>query len=73
MMAAIRPLSPAGDIQHRAATGGTGDAVGLGGDQALVVDGQQREGLDELGLDGLGPDDDHGLTGETPGFPSGMA
>ena len=64
----IRPLRPAGaELQHRAATGGTGDAVGLGGDQALMVDGQQREGLDELGLDGLGPDDDHGLTGKHRG------
>ena len=32
-----------------------------------MVDGQQREGLDELGLDGLGPDDDHGLTGKHRG------
>ena len=40
----LRALRPAGaELQHRAATGGTGDAVGLGGDQALVV--MHRDGL----------------------------
>ena len=48
----VRALCPAGaKLQHRAAVGGPADAVGLGGDQALVVDGQQRERLDQLGLD----------------------
>ena len=61
-------LGPAGaELQHGAAPGGPDDAVGLGGDEALVVDGQQQEGLQQLGLDGGGPDGEDGLVGEHRG------
>ena len=39
-------------FQHRPALGRARDAVGLGGDQALVVERQQQERLDELRLNG---------------------
>ena len=43
----VGALGPAGaELQHRAALGGPDDAVGLGGNEALVVDGQQGERLD---------------------------
>ena len=49
----VRTLRAAGaEFQHRPAPGGPLDAVGLSGDEALMVDGQQGEGLDELGFDG---------------------
>ena len=51
-------------LQHSPALGRPADAVGLGGDEALVVDGQQKECLNELGLDGLGPDGHYRLPGE---------
>ena len=61
----VRTLRPAGaKLQHRPAAGGTVDAVGLRGDQALVIDGQQREGLDELRLDGGRAHNDHRLLRE---------
>ncbi|CAN4020611.1 putative transcriptional regulator, partial [Dysosmobacter welbionis] len=62
---AVRALGPAGaELQHRSPLGRPDDPVGLGGDQALVVDGQQGEGLDQLGLDGRRPDRHHRLPGE---------
>ena len=61
----VRPLGPAGaELQHRAALRRPDDAVCLGGDEALVVQAQQGEGLDELGLDGRGPDRQDRLPGE---------
>ena len=62
---AVWAVGPAGaELRHRAALGGPDDAVGLGGDQALVVQAQEHEGLDKLGLDGGGPDGEDGLPGE---------
>ena len=62
---AVRALGPAGaELQHRPPLGRPDDPVGLGGDQALVVDGQQGERLDQLGLDGRSPDRHHRLPGE---------
>lgn len=70
---AVRALGPAGaELQHRSPLGRPDDPVGLGGDQALVVDGQQGEGLDQLGLDGRRPDRHHRLPGKI-GVPSGTA
>ena len=62
---AVHPLSPAGaELQHRAAVGSPDHPVGLGSDEALVVDAQQGVGLDELGLGGGRPDRHKGLAGE---------
>ena len=47
--------------------GGPDDAVGLGGDEGLVVYREQQEGLDKLGLDGGRPDGEEGLPGEDGG------
>jgi len=64
----IGTLGPAGaELQHRAALSGPDDAVGLGSDEALVVDAQQQVGFDELGLDGGSPDGDQRLLGEDHG------
>ena len=61
----VGALGPAGtELQHSPALGRPADAVGLGGDEALVVDGQQKECLNELGLNGLGPDGHYRLPGE---------
>ena len=65
---AVRPLGPAGaELRHRPALGGPDDAVGLGGDQTLVVQGEEKEGLDKLSLDGGGTDGEDGLVGEDRG------
>ena len=62
---AVDALGAAGaELQHRAALGSADDAVGLGGNEALVVDGEEGEGLDELGLDSGSPDHHHRLAGE---------
>ena len=62
---AIRTLGTAGaELQHRAALGGPDDTVGLGGDQTLVVDGQQGERLDQLRLDGRCADHHQRLLGK---------
>ena len=64
----VGALGPAGaEFQHRPPLGRPDDAVGLGGDEALVVDGQQRKRLDELGLDGGGTDRHDRLLGEDGG------
>ena len=61
----VGALGPAGtERQHSPALGRPADAVGLGGDEALVVDGQQKECLNELGLTGLGPAGHYRLPGE---------
>ena len=61
----VGPLGTAGaELQHRAALGGPDDTVGLGGDQTLVVDGQQGERLDQLRLDGRCADHHQRLLGE---------
>ena len=66
----LRPLGPAGaELGHRTALRRPDDAVGLGSDEALVVQAQQHEGLDELGLDGRGPHGEDGLPRED-GVPS---
>ena len=58
-------LGPAGaKLQHSTPLGCSADPVGLGGDEALVVELQQHIGLQQLGLDGRGPDGDHRLPGE---------
>ena len=64
----IGTLGPAGtELQNGTALGGPDNAVGLGGDQALVVDAQQQVGLNELGLDGGSADSDQGLLGKDHG------
>ena len=61
-------LGPAGaELQHCPPPGGPDDPVGLGGDEGLVVDGQQQVGLQQLGLDGRGPHGENGLVGEHRG------
>ena len=40
------------ELHDRAAGGRTHDAVGFGGDQALVVEGDQQQGLQQLALNG---------------------
>ena len=61
----VRALRPAGtEFQHRPALGSPDNPVGLGGDQALVVDAQQEIRLNELGLNGRCPDGDNRLIGE---------
>ena len=58
----VCPLCAAGaELKHRAAARGADNAVGLRRDQALVVDGQERERLNELRLDSGGTDDDERL------------
>ena len=65
---AVRPLGPAGtELSHRPALGGPDNPVGLGGDQGLVVQGQQDEGLYKLGLDRRGPHGHNRLVGEDRG------
>ena len=60
--------APAGaELAHRPAVGGPDDAVGLGGDEGLVVQGEQQEGLDKLGLDGRGSYGEDGLPREDGG------
>src|SRR5699024_7715394 len=62
---AVGAVGPAGaEFRNRAALGGPDDAVGLGGNQALVVQAQEHEGLNKLGLDGGGPDRENGLSRE---------
>ena len=62
---AVSALGPAGAKLHHSPTlGSANHAAGLGGDQALVVDGQQDHGLDELGLDDRAAHRDDGLAGE---------
>ena len=64
----VRTLSPAGaKLRHCPALGGPNDTVRLGGDEGLVIQGQQQVGFDELGLDGGGPDGEDGLPGEDGG------
>ena len=61
----VHPLGPAGaELHDRPALRGPDHPVGLGSDEALVVDAQQSKGLDELGLRGGGPDGDQRLAGE---------
>ena len=67
-MAPSAPRGPAGaELGHRTALRRPDDAVGLGSDEALVVQAQQHEGLDELGLDGRGPHGEDGLPREDGG------
>ena len=61
----IGALCPAGaEFQNGSAIRSTNHTVGLGGDQALVIDGQQQIGFDQLGLNGRSPDGDDGFLGE---------
>ena len=61
----VRALGAAGaEFEHDPAVRGSDYAVGLGGDEALVVNGEQQEGLEQLGLDGRGADDHDGLARE---------
>ena len=58
-------LGPAGaELGHRPPLGRPDDAAGLGGDEGLVVQGEQQIGLQKLGLDRRGPDGHDGLPGE---------
>ena len=62
---AVSALRAAGaEFQHRPAPGGPLDAIGLSGDEALVVDGQQGERLDQLRLDGRCADHHQRLLGK---------
>ena len=62
---AIGAVGPAGaELSHRTAFGRPDNAVGFGGDEALVVQAEQDEGLDKLGLNGGGPDGENGFVGE---------
>ena len=62
---AVRTLSAAGaKLQHGAALSSPDDAVGLGGDQALMIDGQQQVGFNQLRLNGGSLDGQDGLVGE---------
>ena len=64
----ISTLGPAGaKFQNGAALCGPDHPVGLGGNQALMVDTQQKIGLNELRLNGRRPDGDDGLSGEHRG------
>ena len=64
----VGALGPAGaELQHRAAPCSPDDAVGLGGNEALVVDGQQGKGLDKLCFNGRSPHHHQGLLGEHRG------
>jgi hypothetical protein len=61
----VGPLGPPGsELHHGAAVGGPDYPVGLGGDQRLVVDRQEHQGLQHLRLGRGGPDCDDGLVGE---------
>ena len=60
-----RTLRAAGaKLHHGVASGGADDAVGLGRNETLVVDGQKREGLKQLRLDRGCAHNDHRLLGE---------
>jgi len=59
-------------FEHGAAFGCAYDPGGFGGDQALVVDGNQEHGFDHLGLDDRTAHLDNRLMREI-GVPSGMA
>ena len=62
---AIEALCPAGaEFHHTAALSGAHDAVGLGGDQALMIDAQQQHRLDELRLNDRAAHDNDRLAGE---------
>ena len=52
------------ELHDRAARGGAHDAVRLGGDQALVVEGDKQQRLEQLALDGRALDGDDGLLRE---------
>ena len=61
----IRPMGPTGaELRHRTALRRPDDAVGLGGDQALVVEAEEHEGLDKLCLDGRRAHRQNGLAWE---------
>ena len=58
----IRSLSPAGTKFHyRPALGSPDDSVGLGGDQALMVDAKQDHRFHKLSLDHRSAHGDNGL------------
>ena len=64
----VGPLRPPGaEFADRAPAGGADDAVGLRGDEGLMIQREQEKGLDELGLDGRRPDGEEGLAGENGG------
>ena len=52
------------ELHDRAAGGRTHDAVGFGGDQALVVEGDEQQRFQQLALDGRALDGDDGLLRE---------
>ena len=61
----VIPLRAAGtELHDRAARGGAHDAVRLGGDQALVVEGDEQQRLEQLALNGRALDGDDGLLRE---------
>ena len=62
---AIAALSTAGaEFQHRPPLSRPHHPVGFGGDQALVVDGEQHHGFDKLGLGHRATHGDDGFAGE---------
>ena len=61
-------MGPAGaKFRHRPALRRPNDTVGFGGNQGLVVQGEQQEGFDKLGLDSGCPNSEQGLAGEYGG------
>ena len=61
----IIPLSPTGaEFHHRTPMGCPGNAVGLGGNERLMVDGEQQHGFQQLRLHHRAPDDHHGFVGK---------
>ena len=52
------------ELHDRAARGGAHDTVRLGGDQALVVEGDEQQRLEQLALNGRALDGDDGLLRE---------
>ena len=61
----VSTLRAAGtEFQNGSALSGTDNAVGLGCDQALMVNGQKQEGFDQLRLDRRRTDSHDGLSGE---------
>ena len=65
---AVGALRPAGaELQHGAALGRAADAVRLGGNQTLMIDGQQEIGLQQLRLNRGGTHGHQRLLGEDRG------
>ena len=61
----IHALCPARTkFHHRTSLSRSYHPIGLGSDQALMIDTQQQEGFDQLGLDSRGTDSNDGFFGK---------